>query len=386
MIITHKVTVDLLEKTERSPIELMQDDRYSRDLQLTLLTNGAAWTIPSGAAAVVYYSKGDGTGGSYDALPDGSAACSISGNILTVKLAPQVCTAAGKVRVAVELTDGKTVINTFPVTLEVRPNPGVEAVSEDYSKVLGMVADSGWEPDLYLGTDENGCVVAKEAYTQDQFAATLWEYLDAYPISSNYDIAVANGFEGTEAQWLETLKGEKGDPGDKGDPGEQGPQGERGAAGGYYIPTVERASNDSVAVGFTGSVDGMPQVQSVEVALYALRVVEEYTSGNWRVRKWSNGECELWGKVEATANLLAWSNVYYAENAIPAQTYPVTFASAPYVQATPLMKSVYCYGLLTGTIAGTTTQSPSFCIWRANAASAAIDVCAQLYVKGTLAE
>lgn len=28
-----------------------------------------------------------------------------------------------------------------------------------------------------------------------------------------YMIAVKNGFEGTEAEWLESLKGEKGDPG-----------------------------------------------------------------------------------------------------------------------------------------------------------------------------
>lgn len=32
-----------------------------------------------------------------------------------------------------------------------------------------------------------------------------------------YQIAVKNGFEGTEAEWLESLKGTKGD---KGDPGE----------------------------------------------------------------------------------------------------------------------------------------------------------------------
>lgn len=385
MIITHKITVDLLSKTPQSPVELMQDDRYSRNLQLAVLADGQQWQIPANADVIVHYSKGDGTGGSYDTLPDGSAACSISGNILTVALAPQVCTLVGKVRLAVELKDGDTVLNTFPIILEVRPNPGVEAVSEDYSKVLGMVADSGWEPGMYLGTDENGDVVAMEAYTEKQFAASLKDYLEENPISSAYEIAVAGGFEGTEAEWLETLKGEKGDKGDKGEKGDTGPQGERGEPSGYYIPTVNRASNDSVAISFSGSEEGMPEVQSVEVALYAIRVVEEYTSGNWRVRKWSNGECELWGKVEATANLLAWSNVYYAENAIPAQTYPVTFASAPRVQATPHMKSAYCYGLLAGTTAGTTTKSPTFCIWRANAASASIGVCVELYVKGTLA-
>lgn len=37
---------------------------------------------------------------------------------------------------------------------------------------------------------------------------------------SAYEVAVANGFSGTEAQWLLSLKGEKGDKGDQGDPGQ----------------------------------------------------------------------------------------------------------------------------------------------------------------------
>ena len=35
---------------------------------------------------------------------------------------------------------------------------------------------------------------------------------------SAYAIAVAHGFQGTEQEWLDSLKGPKGDPGDKGDP------------------------------------------------------------------------------------------------------------------------------------------------------------------------
>ena len=63
--------------------------------------------------------------------------------------------------------------------------------------------------------------------------------------ASAYEIAVANGYVGTEEQWLESLKGEKGD---KGDPftwddltAEQkkeltGPKGEKGDTGGIgYI-------------------------------------------------------------------------------------------------------------------------------------------------------
>ena len=51
------------------------------------------------------------------------------------------------------------------------------------------------------------------------------------PGKSAYDIAVENGFIGTEEEWLASLKGEKGDKGDKGDTGEQGPQGPQGIQG-----------------------------------------------------------------------------------------------------------------------------------------------------------
>lgn len=52
--------------------------------------------------------------------------------------------------------------------------------------------------------------------------------------ASAYDIAVSNGFEGTETEWLESLKGEtgpQGSQGEKGETGEQGPQGEKGDTG-----------------------------------------------------------------------------------------------------------------------------------------------------------
>lgn len=42
-------------------------------------------------------------------------------------------------------------------------------------------------------------------------------YLKGDPGDSAYDVAVANGFEGTEQEWLDSLKGEPGAPGDKGD-------------------------------------------------------------------------------------------------------------------------------------------------------------------------
>lgn len=48
---------------------------------------------------------------------------------------------------------------------------------------------------------------------------------------SAYEIAVESGFEGTEEEWIESLKGEKGDTGDKGDKGDKGDRGDKGEKG-----------------------------------------------------------------------------------------------------------------------------------------------------------
>lgn len=48
---------------------------------------------------------------------------------------------------------------------------------------------------------------------------------------SAYQVAVQHGFEGTEDEWLISLKGEKGETGEKGATGERGPQGLQGERG-----------------------------------------------------------------------------------------------------------------------------------------------------------
>ena len=59
-------------------------------------------------------------------------------------------------------------------------------------------------------------------------------FLKGDPGESAYEIALKNGFEGTEEEWLRSLKGEKGD---KGEQGEQGDKGEPGEV------TLEYANN-----------------------------------------------------------------------------------------------------------------------------------------------
>ena len=68
----------------------------------------------------------------------------------------------------------------------------------------------------------------------EQAGERIKEYVNSMAGKSSYQIAVDNGFEGSEAEWLESLKGEKGDQGEQGIQGPQGeigPQGEQGIQG-----------------------------------------------------------------------------------------------------------------------------------------------------------
>ena len=55
---------------------------------------------------------------------------------------------------------------------------------------------------------------------------------------SAYEVALLNGFKGTEEEWLLSLKGDKGDKGVKGDKGDQGNKGDQGDA--YIITEADK--------------------------------------------------------------------------------------------------------------------------------------------------
>lgn len=56
-----------------------------------------------------------------------------------------------------------------------------------------------------------------------------------------YAIAVRNGYQGTEAEWLMSLVGMKGDKGDKGDRGEKGEPGGMDAATAAKIDALDKS-------------------------------------------------------------------------------------------------------------------------------------------------
>lgn len=119
--------------------------------------------------------------------------------------------------------DAFTIVKTYP---------SIQAMQDDYNNpevktgqfVMIDTGDVENEEDsrLYLKGD-----------TEWKFISDLSGAQGIQGLSA-YQVAVQHGFEGTEAEWLISLKGEKGETGpkgDKGDTGEKGATGERGPQG-----------------------------------------------------------------------------------------------------------------------------------------------------------
>ena len=163
MTITNKIEIDLCIRGVEEIIDAVQGDENSRDLAISLKNNGEDWPIPEGVTATIGYRRKDGSGSTYDTMDDGALAYKYQGNVLTIALAPQVLISPGRVGVTVCIIQDGVKLNTFSICVNVQPNNGLQNNGKDTYKLAGTVPDSGWSADKYLGTDENGNVVEKNA-------------------------------------------------------------------------------------------------------------------------------------------------------------------------------------------------------------------------------
>ncbi|MBQ9167788.1 MAG: hypothetical protein IJX67_05195, partial [Oscillospiraceae bacterium] len=168
MIVNHKINMNLDRAGAMPRVDAVQGDANTREIQFTLFSGGQPWEIPSEAQVLVRFKKSDGTGGTYDTLPDGTAASIVSGNTVTVTLVPQVVTAAGTGTLAVTLVQGTQELTTFSVLVNVIKNPTAAASpSGDYVSVAGMIpVASGASAGQYLAVttvDADGTVTGLKA-------------------------------------------------------------------------------------------------------------------------------------------------------------------------------------------------------------------------------
>lgn len=141
MLVTHKFKMELNRRGTMPVIEAVQGDENVRVVEITLTSNYQPWPVPKDASALVRFRKSDGTGGIYDTLEDGSAAITVAGNVLTVKLAGQVLTAPGLVAAQVELNKEDQTLSTFAFGILVQADPSIGAMaSKDYYNLSQYVS------------------------------------------------------------------------------------------------------------------------------------------------------------------------------------------------------------------------------------------------------
>ncbi|MBQ7345033.1 MAG: hypothetical protein IJW45_03095, partial [Oscillospiraceae bacterium] len=66
MEVVHELTMYLDDRRLVPCVDAVQGDANVRVLEMTLLSGGVAWDVPSGMAVSVAFRKSDGTAGWYD--------------------------------------------------------------------------------------------------------------------------------------------------------------------------------------------------------------------------------------------------------------------------------------------------------------------------------
>lgn len=217
MIVKHKLTMDLTGQAGMPRAEMVEGDQYVRQLELSLYCGREPWNIPEDARAVVAYHRADGIGGAYDTLGDGQSAWAAAGHVLTVDIAPRVLAVAGPVLLSVVLYRGNSKINTFAILLSVHRAIAPEQEPGGTPTVTGFLCapESAAVGQFFrvAAVDAHGAVTRVEAVAMPDVEETIQEALDqakkdgTFQGASAYELAVKNGFEGTEADWLESLQG-----------------------------------------------------------------------------------------------------------------------------------------------------------------------------------
>lgn len=133
MIITKTINTDLWIRERTQEIYAVQGDSCTRKVAVNLFAGREPWTPEGNVSAVIRFAKPDGTGGSYDTLPNGEKAWALEENTVSFILAPQMLTVPGRVVVQIELLGGSGVIASFPLHILVEENVAAGVTrSENY--------------------------------------------------------------------------------------------------------------------------------------------------------------------------------------------------------------------------------------------------------------
>lgn len=129
MLITHEISIDLVNPDTAPRIQVKQGDVMSRNVLINLYANGTAWNITAGTSVAIRYTAYDSEGltvthGIYDTLEDGSLAYIFFGNALEIMPLGDMMAHPGLVAVDVLLAKGEKKLGTFNFEIYVNRAPG----------------------------------------------------------------------------------------------------------------------------------------------------------------------------------------------------------------------------------------------------------------------
>lgn len=210
MIVKHPYQIDMSRLSPQSPIQTIQGDTDTHAVVLELYQDSGVWNVPDGAAVMVGYSRADGAGGTYDTLPDGSAACAISANTVTAVLAAPMLAVPGAVRMTVYLLHEGQRLHIFDGVIQVRRDPAADAVPpEDYVDLQQWISAMAPMVVQNLGTSQKAVMsqkavtdaLAKAAQHSPEFVSSTAECTDTsrlYVLPDGYIYAyMENGWQST---------------------------------------------------------------------------------------------------------------------------------------------------------------------------------------------
>lgn len=135
-MIEHQMKLDL-KTPEPILLHMKQYDAGSHVIKAELYDGSTPYHIPQDAVVMLRYCKPDGTGGLYDTADIGGA-ITVSDSTVTIPVATQVLTTAGKVEAELDLYTGETLLSGFAfqicVHMAVRPDTAME--SDNYYNIL----------------------------------------------------------------------------------------------------------------------------------------------------------------------------------------------------------------------------------------------------------
>lgn len=186
----YKFSLDVHEATSQVVVELKQTDT-AREFQISLTENGRPYVITEGCYAVFTAEKSDGTKLYHE--------CTIDGNVIHYTTKPQTTSAVGEAFCEIQLYGANEALLISPsfimlVHEKIFKDGDIPDSNNDFSALVNI-----YERTNALYDDVRQKLESGELHGSDG--------KDGADGKSAYEIAVNNGFKGTEAEWLESLVG-----------------------------------------------------------------------------------------------------------------------------------------------------------------------------------